>query len=119
MRKKVTRVPGEMFYVFVEVIKHLDRSSLLADWIEDKNPTHPEASLYVERLREKLVTMSTLVEAVAKFGDKMSRRLIRRVMRKVFRHSRRAYQHAMRVCRAYEGDPSYKQIYAIVVGSYD
>lgn len=113
--------PGMLFMLFVETIKSLDNAQLMADWIEDNNPTHPEAQLYIDRLRHwKTVKISDLTESVAKFGCKKSRRLIRRLMRRKTKHlggsSRKTHQMVMRKQPANMQGQVWKGLY--VVGSY-
>ncbi len=119
---------GELFMLFVDCI--LDASNLprMADWIQDNRMGHPEAELYVKRLMEwRSCKLSTATEAVAKFGDKKSRKLIRTEMRKIektkhLRSCRRTLRASNRKRSVKEwikiSSAQYKMFYVKIAGSY-
>lgn len=61
---------------------------VIADWIEDYKSLHPEAGVYLERLRTPRIRVRTIIDVVCKFGCRRERKLFARVNRIMmeFRH---------------------------------
>lgn len=120
------RQAGECFLLFVEFLQDYRRCTLIADWIEDHSMHLPQAQVYVDWLRNPAtVRLKTVVEAVAQFGDKKSRRLIRR---KLFRNIKTISKvHITKADSIVVGSgkvagiqqgPYWKKFYAVIVGAY-
>lgn len=58
---------------------------VIADWIEEYKSNHPEAAVYIKRLRTKAIRIRTVIDVVCKFGNRSERKLFCRIDRIVLR----------------------------------
>lgn len=64
----------------------IETARMLADWIEDNNPVHPEAEQYIKRLRRpETLRLRTLLDAGIKLGDKQTRKILSKIVRRALR----------------------------------
>jgi hypothetical protein len=64
--------------------------AVLADWVEEFHSEHPEAELYIKRLRQPTtVRLRTMIDIIIKFGPKEERLKINNLLRRAIRSRRR------------------------------
>lgn len=81
------------------VISNPKEATVMADWLEEFANDKPEVEAYVRWLRNwSTVTLTVLLDTVAKFGTKEERHLIKRLSSRSFRRGqgRKRQRKAMR-----------------------
>jgi hypothetical protein len=67
--------------------------AVLADWLEDHRPDHPELETYCRRLRQhKTARVQTLIDVILKFGSRRERKQMSRINRIAMRRRKSGHR---------------------------